>query len=62
MTKYETLLSEYEEKLLTLASVYSPLSDDYKPSLENYNGLAIDFQKLAVYASWQKKSGTMKQV
>lgn len=34
--------SENEEKLLTLASVYSPLSDDYKPNLENYNGTQYD--------------------
>lgn len=34
--------SEDEEKLLTLSSVYSPLSDDYKPNLENYNGIKYD--------------------
>lgn len=34
--------SEDNDKLLVLASAYSPLSDDYKPNLKSYNGIQYD--------------------
>ncbi len=34
--------TDTDEKLLILASSYSPLADDYKPNLKNYNGIQYD--------------------
>lgn len=57
--------SEDEEKLLTLASVYSPLSDDYKPSLKNYNGIKYDStleEPLSALISAAKEDGVTIKV